>query len=186
MKPKILDACCRMGGSSRGYQLAGLHVIGVDELDCSEGYAGDEFIQGDAVAFIREHGHKFDAIHAGPPCQGQIRITKGNRKREGWSDNHVNLIPEMRAALEAIGRPWVIENGPSEHLRSDIELCGLMFDLPILRHRAFEIGGWSARPERGDPAGVHRVVGDAADRASVRKGGGMTSFPEIHRVSFST
>lgn len=145
MKPKILDACRRMGGSSRGYQLAGLHVTGVDELDCSEGYAGDEFIQGDAVAFIREHGHKFDAIHAGPPCQGQIRITKGNRKREGWSDNHVNLIPEMRRALEATGRPWVIENGPSEHLRSDIELCGLMFDLPILRHRAFEIGGWSAR-----------------------------------------
>lgn len=139
---RILDAFCRKGGSSAGYVAAGFHVTGVDIEDHSDGYAGHEFIRGDAVEFIKQHGHEFHAIHAGPPCQNQIRITKGNRGRKGWTDNHVNLIPETRAALDAVGRPYVIENGPSEHLRPDVELCGLMFGLPILRHRYFEIANW--------------------------------------------
>ena len=144
----MLDAYCRMGGSSAGYVAAGARVIGVDKKDCSDGYAGHEFVQGDAIAFIRRYGHLFSLIHTGPPCQGQIRITKANRKRDGWTDKHVNLIPDTRAALDDVGVPYVIENGPSEHLRSDVELCGLMFGLPLLRHRAFELGGWSAtQPE---------------------------------------
>jgi hypothetical protein len=141
---RILDAFCRKGGSSAGYAAAGFHVTGVDIEDHSSGYAGHEFIQGDAVEFIKLHGHEFDAIHAGPPCQGQIAITQGNRKREGWTDEHVNLIPDTREALESVGKPYIIENGPSKHLRADLLLCGLSFDLPTFRHRAFELGGWSA------------------------------------------
>lgn len=140
---RILDAFCRKGGSSAGYVAAGFHVTGVDIEAHSDGYVGHEFIRGDAVEFIKQHGHEFDAIHAGPPCQGQIRITKGNRGREGWVDDHVNLIPETREALEATGLPYVIENGPSEHIRPDITMCGLMFDLPILRDRSMELGGWT-------------------------------------------
>lgn len=145
---RVLDACCRKGGSSYGYKLAGFHVVGVDELDCADGYAGDEFVQGDAIEFIKAHGHEFHLLHGGPPCQGQIQITKGNRQREGWVDNHVNLIPDMRSVMESTGRPYVIENGPSEHIRPDLTLCGLMFGLPTMRHRSMELGGWSVpQPE---------------------------------------
>lgn len=140
---RVLDAFCRKGGSSAGYRKAGFHVTGVDIEDHSGGYAGHEFVQGDAVAFIKDHGHEFDLIHAGPPCQGQISITKGNRRREGWVDDHVNLIPATREALEVTGQPYVIENGPSEHIRPDVTLCGLMFGLPTMRHRSMELGGWS-------------------------------------------
>src|SRR5688500_14754362 len=66
---RVLDAYCRKGGSSAGYKKAGFHVTGVDKEDHSDAYAGDEFIQGDANEFILEHGHEFDMIHAGPPCQ---------------------------------------------------------------------------------------------------------------------
>lgn len=66
----VLDAYCRMGGSSAGYKAAGARVVGVDKKDCSEGYAGDDFVQGDAVEFIRKYGHLFKIVHAGPPCQG--------------------------------------------------------------------------------------------------------------------
>lgn len=141
---RVLDAYCRKGGSSAGYKRAGFHVTGVDIEDHSEGYAGDEFVQGDAIGFIKEYGHEFDLIHAGPPCQGQIAITQGNRARAGWTDGHVNLIPATREALEATGRPYVIENGPSTHLRPDVVLCGLAFDLPVFRHRYFELGNWTA------------------------------------------
>lgn len=151
-EPLVLDAYCRLGGSSYGYRLAGFRVVGVDKKDCSEGYAGDEFVQGDAVEFIKRHGRKFRLIHTGPPCQGQIAITQANRKRKGWTDDHVNLIPSTRAALEETGRPYVIENGPSRHLRADLTMCGLTFGLQVFRHRSMELGGWSApRPPHIGP-----------------------------------
>lgn len=142
---RLLDLYCCQGGATRGYQLAGFEVTGVDIMPQSR-YCGTHFHQADALEFVRDNGafilSYFDAISASPPCQGQIRITKANRKREGWTDDHVNLIPETRELLDDLGLPYVIENGPSEHIRPDITLCGLMFGLPILRDRSFEIGHW--------------------------------------------
>lgn len=38
--------------------------------------------------------------------------------------------------------------GVSKHLHPDVVLCGLMFGLPVLRDRYFELGGWTTdRPE---------------------------------------
>lgn len=151
MKPLLIDAYCCSGGATKGYQRAGFRVVGVDIVD-KPNYCGDEFHRGDAIEFIREHGHEAALIHTGPPCQGQIAITAGNRKRSGWTDSHVNLIPETRKALDSVATPYVIENGPSKHLRPDVVLCGLMFKLPTLRHRYFELGGWSApQPDHVGP-----------------------------------
>jgi len=132
-----------------GYIRAGFDVVGVDIEDHSDGYPG-EFVQGDALAYLLEHGGEFDAVHLSPPCQGQIAITQANRAREGWEDDHVNLLP---AARKALGRgtwswtPSVIENGPSDAIRPDLVLCGLSFGLPTLRHRSFEFHGpTAARP----------------------------------------
>jgi len=67
MKPRLLDAFCCQGGAGMGYSRAGFDVTGIDiELQQRYPFA---FFQGDAVAYIREHGHEYDAIHASPPCQ---------------------------------------------------------------------------------------------------------------------
>ena len=54
-RPMLLDTYCKAGGTSRGYQLAGFHVTGVD-IEPQPNYIGDAFYQADAVEFIREHG----------------------------------------------------------------------------------------------------------------------------------
>lgn len=138
MKPRLLDAFCGAGGATRGYQRAGFHVTGVD-IAPQPNYCGDEFHRGDAVEFIRGHGHEFDAIHASPPCQSSSLITKGtNRGRE-----YPELIPPTREALLATGRPWAIENVIGAAIRRDLLLCGEMFPgLRVIRHRVFEAYGW--------------------------------------------
>jgi DNA (cytosine-5)-methyltransferase 1 len=40
--------------------------------------------------------------------------------------------------LTEVGLPYVIENVPGAPLRRDLLLCGVMFGLPIARHRLFE------------------------------------------------
>ena len=101
---RILDLFCCEGGAAAGYQRAGWTVTGIDrERRFGKRYPGT-FFAADALDFVTEHGHKYDAIHASPPCQG---YTRGNAGRETkWP----KLIPETRAALEATGLPYVIEN----------------------------------------------------------------------------
>ncbi|MFJ6552812.1 hypothetical protein ACIQNT_11205 [Streptomyces luteogriseus] len=62
---RVLDAYCCIGGGTKGIKRAipGVHVTGVD-IQAQPDYCGDAFHQGDAIEFIREHGHEFDFIHA--------------------------------------------------------------------------------------------------------------------------
>jgi DNA (cytosine-5)-methyltransferase 1 len=134
---RLLDLYCGAGGSARGYQLAGFHVTGVDNRPQPR-YAGDAFVQADALEYIAAHGHEYDAIHASPPCQAYATVT-------GWSGDradHPDLLGPTRDALIATGRPWVIENVVSAPMRPDVVLCGQMFGLRTYRHRWFELGGW--------------------------------------------
>jgi DNA (cytosine-5)-methyltransferase 1 len=141
-----------------GYHRAGFEVTGVDLEPMHDVYPYT-FIQGDAIAYVCEHGHEYDAIHASPPCQDKIAITAGNRARPGWTDDHVNLVPSVRAALAAVRArrpvPTVIECGVGRHLRRDLRLCGDMFDLAVIRHRWFEIDGAHV-PEPSHPHPKHR------------------------------
>lgn len=153
---RLLDLCCRKGGAAAGYLRAGFEVTGVDIEDHSDGYPGT-FIQGDAVKFLERHGGNFDAVHISAPCQANIAIVQANRKRKGWTDNHVNLLPAFREAAEWAcdsRTPVVLENGPSKAIRPDLVLCGLSFGLPTLRHRSFEFYG-PVRPEQ-PPHQSHR------------------------------
>jgi DNA (cytosine-5)-methyltransferase 1 len=80
--PLLLDAYCGQGGASEGYYRAGFNVVGVDNKP-QPNYPF-EFHQGDAVEFIKEHGHEFDAIAASPPCQagaGGVGRALGDRER---------------------------------------------------------------------------------------------------------
>lgn len=156
-RPRLLDAFCRKGGSSAGYIAAGWDVTGVDIEDHADGYPGT-FVQGDAVEYILAHGHEFDAIHAGPPCQADCALTAGtNAYRAGM---HTSWLAATRAALDAVGRPYVIEQPVGRaRLRRDLLLCGLMFDLRVFRHRQFELGGWTAANPPHPSHRGHRVAG---------------------------
>lgn len=156
MKPRLLDAYCCAGGAGYGYHLAGFEVVGVD-IDPQPNYPF-EFHQGDAVEFIKEHGAEFDAIHASPPCQAHTTLTKGNVHR-GIGLDHIDLIPATREALEASGRPFVIENVEGAPLQADVVLCGLMFGLKVFRHRLFELGGWAMLSPAHPTHVGHRVAG---------------------------
>ena len=132
---RVLDVFCCQGGASKGYSDAGFNVVGVD-LSPQPRYPFT-FVQADAIAFISEHGHEFDFIHASPPCQ---RYSATQRIQ---GNDHPDLIGPTREALTATGRPWVIENvmDAAPELRNPVMLCGEMFGIRTYRHRLFESGG---------------------------------------------
>lgn len=181
---KLLDLFCCEGGAAIGYARAGWDVTGVDlEPKFAKRYPF-EFHTADALEYVREHGHEYDAIHASPPCQG---YTRGNAGRvTKWP----KLIPQVRDALEATGKPYVIENvkdaGPE--MRDPIGLCGCMFNLSTIdtdgvrihlqRLRLFESNLPIAPPRPCDHSAHEWVAGayggarrDKYEAKYVRKGG---------------
>jgi DNA (cytosine-5)-methyltransferase 1 len=146
----LLDLFCGAGGAARGYQLAGFHVTGVD-IKPQPRYAGDYFIQADALDYLDEALDRFcpfnlyDVIHASPPCQRYAGITKV----AGDQAQHPDLIAPTRGLLIATGLPYVIENVPDarRELVNPIYICGSMFDPPldVKRHRYFE-ANWPLEP----------------------------------------
>lgn len=136
----LLDAFCCQGGGALGYARAGFEVVGVD-VRPQRRYPFT-FVQADALEYIAEHGHEFDVIHASPPCQ-RYSITRHTHGKE-----HPDLVGPTRDALEATGRPYVIENVVGAPLRDPLMLCGSEFNLTatdddgtplrLERHRLFE------------------------------------------------
>lgn len=140
-RPLLLDLYSCAGGAAVGYYRAGFDVVGVD-VNPQPRYPF-RHVQADALAYLSEHWWQFDAIHASPPCQ---RYTLARKMRGDRAKEHPDLLPPTRAALQACGVPWVIENVPGSPMRPDVVLCGTMFGLgwaglPIYRHRWFEAGG---------------------------------------------
>lgn len=134
---RLLDLFCKAGGAAMGYHRAGFdEIVGID-IEPQKRYPF-EFVQCDALEYVRDHWMEFDAIHASPPCQAYVKgLNKVNQAR-GRIGNHKDLVPATRAALERTCLPWVIENVVGAPLRSPIMLCGSSFGLPIFRHRLFE------------------------------------------------
>lgn len=146
-KPVLVDLFCCAGGAAEGYKRAGFFVVGID-IKPQPRYAGDEFIQMDALDF--RSWDFVDAVHASPPCQGYSDM----RHRTGRE--YPMLIEPVREMLEK--RPWlpyVIENVEGAPLRNPTMLCGTMFPgLRVIRHRLFE----SNLPLLAPPHGKHPLV----------------------------
>lgn len=143
---RLLDLFCCQGGASAGYVKAGFDVTGVD-VDPQPRYPYT-FVRADAIEYVKAHGHEFDAIHASPPCQFDSDCQRIMQR------DHPDLIGPTREALDATGKPWVIENvsGAVPKLRGPIVLCGLMFGMSrTYRHRFFEAGGGLVLPQLGHP-----------------------------------
>ena len=133
---RLLDLFSGAGGAAVGYSRAGFDVVGVD-IKPQKNYPF-EFHCADAFAFLEKHGHEFDVIHASPPCQAFSAARTFN------NNVHPDLLTPMRTALDALARPWIIENVPNAPMRVDILLCGSQFGLKtqrggLIRHRWFEL-----------------------------------------------
>ena len=161
---KLLDLYCKAGGASRGYQLAGFEVVGVD-IKKQKRYPY-EFIQADCLELMKdmEFLRSFDVIAASPPCQTHS-ITQHLRNAQGKSTDKIDLIPQTREALVASGKPYVIENVPGSPLINPIQMCGSHFELKVRRHRRFEsnlplIGSPCKHKEQGKPVGIYCSMRD--------------------------
>jgi DNA (cytosine-5)-methyltransferase 1 len=161
---KLLDLYCKAGGASKGYQLAGFEVVGVD-IKKQKRYPY-EFIQADCLELMKDMNflRSFDVITASPPCQTHS-ITQHLRNAQGKSTDKVDLIPQTREALIASGKPYVIENVPGAPLINPIQMCGSYFGLKVRRHRRFEsnlpiVGSPCDHKNQGKPVGVYGSMRD--------------------------
>lgn len=129
-KPVLLDLFCGAGGAAWGYHLAGFQVVGVDHQP--QPHYPFAFIQDDAFNWLAYAGHTYDAIHASPPCQAYSKLAKMTKK------TYEQLIEPTRQALNALGKPYIIENVVGAPLQNPVRLCGSQFGLKVYRHRLFE------------------------------------------------
>ena len=191
-RPRLLDLFCCAGGAATGYHRAGFDVVGVD-IAPRPNYPFT-FVQGDALSVLSDliatgHVDQFAAVHASPPCQAGCALTVGTNASRGWGGTHVDLVTATRTLLDVTGRPYVIEqpNGRAP-IRRDLRLCGEMFGLGVIRHRNFELGGWTSpqpahRPHRGPVRGWrHGVYRDGPYVAAYDSGGGKATIPEMQQA----
>lgn len=161
-RPLLLDLFCGAGGAAMGYHRGGFDVLGID-LEPQPRYPFP-FIRGDALEWLATASFgelaAYAAIHASPPCQA-YSVAAHNRRESGAT--YPDLIAATRAALEATGLPWIIENVPRSPLRADFVLCGCMFGRPYLqRERWFETSwhGFDLRPRCYHATPALSVTGD--------------------------
>ncbi len=134
---RLLDLFCGAGGAAVGYHRAGFEDITGVDIKPMPRYPF-EFVQGDALEYVIEHGAEFDVIHASPPCQMHSRLS------HLAGPEHKDYIPETRRLLVDSGTIYVIENVPGAPLINPFMLCGTMFGLrtsngaQLRRHRLFE------------------------------------------------
>lgn len=176
MKRRALDMFCKEGGATRGYQQAGFYVVGVDKV-AQPRYVGDEFIKADALDVLAdlEYLRSFDVLVGSPPCQAHSALAASN------PHTYADFIPQTRAAFQASGQPYVIENVVGAPLHNPITLCGSMFglgagDYQLLRHRLFESNVPMLTPAcTHDPA--RPVIGVYGNKARCRRrGNGIPSM----------
>ncbi|MEV7345569.1 DNA methylase [Streptomyces sp. NPDC093544] len=170
LRPRALDLYSCAGGAGTGLQRAGFDVDGCDIAD-RPNYPFP-YHRGEALKYLAHligtgEIYRYTFVHASPPCQHGCALTVGTNASQGWGGTHVDLVAPTRALLELTGLPFVIEqpNGRAD-LRKDLTLCGEMFGLGVIRHRNFELGGWTIEqpthlPHRGRVRGYTEFIGRA-------------------------
>lgn len=131
---RFLDLFCKAGGGAVGYSRAGFDdIVGVD-IEPQPRYPF-EFVLGDALEYLAEHGHEFDAIHASPPCQW-VTLAANQWRCQGRV--YPELLEPTRDALRLVGQPYIIEQPVGQVLINPVLLNGAMFGLRVRRNRYFE------------------------------------------------
>lgn len=146
-----------------GYALAGFEVTGID-VKHGKRYPYT-YIKGDVRDYLsQDYLSNFDVIAASPPCQ-TFSATRHLRDAQGKSTSKVNMIPEVRAALLASCKPYIIENVPHAPLLDPVQVCGSAFGLKVRRHRLFEsnlklVGTHCDHKGQGRPVGIYGSMRD--------------------------
>lgn len=173
-RPEVLDLFCCSGGAGRGYDLAGLHPTGVDNVPRPR--YPYRFFKADALEYLSDiiatgEVRRYVLIHASPPCQEACSLTVGTNRSKGWGGDHEQFIPRLRPLLVASGLPYVIEQPEGKApIRRDLRLCMDMWpvDPPrVFRHRYFEVHGFAV-PEPHHPSHKGPLAGVPAERRRVR------------------
>jgi DNA (cytosine-5)-methyltransferase 1 len=194
---KLLDLFCGEGGAATGYFTAGWDVHGVDYDNARLRHYPYDCDRADALDYLYAHGHRYDLIHASPPCTGYTRGTVGIKDRD---TRYTRLIAATRAALIDVGKPWIIENvaGAAPEMNTPLLLCGRMFGLythdadgrllVLDRHRLFESPLIFRQPVHPDHHRGKITVGGAyggarndPHEARYQRGGGYVPHPNIQR-----
>lgn len=148
-RPRLLDLCCGAGGATRGYQISGFHVTGIDNK-MQPHYVGHDFIVADIIQYLTNNldyiKNTYHVVHASPPCQYWC---EGSNR-----DQHRDLITPIRPLLQELNLPYIIENVKhtplypppnlttptklNDYRPKPLELCGSMFGLGTYRDRWFE------------------------------------------------
>lgn len=204
--PRLLDAYAGSGGAAMGYHRAGFEVEGVDNNKARIAEYPFKCHYGDAIGFILEHGHEFDAVHTSPPCTGYTQATSAIPDRINKYDR---LIGATRAALEEVGGVYVIENVVSKitraELRDPLMLCWSMFHTPgsvldddgtplqMRRHRLFESNVPLMPPATcHHPSGIQFAGSYSGSRRDkdearlIRKGGYVPKSLDVQRALLGT
>ncbi|MGV9389892.1 DNA methylase [Streptomyces olivaceus] len=188
-RPLLLDLFSCAGGAAMGYLRAGFRVHGCD-IAHRPNYPFP-YHRGDALAHLAHlittgEIRRYAFVHASPPCQAKCSLTIGTNRSKGWGGTHEDLVAPTRELLDQTGLPYVIEqpNGRAE-IRKDLRLCGEMYGLGVIRHRNFELGGWSAPqpahvPHRGRVRGYrHGEFHEGPYVAPYGNGGGKPTVAEL-------
>lgn len=151
---KLLDLYCCGGGAGYGYEKAGFDVTGID-IEPQPKHRGN-FIQADAIEYLKEHWSEYDVVHASPPCQAYSSASMQFRIA---GKEYIDLIELTRIELIKTGLPYIIENVPGSPLINPIELCGAMFGMKTYRHRLFESNINLVAPEHPKHANKNAKMG---------------------------
>lgn len=182
---KGVDLFTGVGGAFKGYERAGIEMIASVDIEHQPDHPDPyTFFKQDALQFLRlwisgRHRVNADFVHVSPPCQAACTLTAGTNAH--LADRYVDIYDETKELLEQLGLPFVMEN---PRARPDVVLCGEMFGLDVIRHRRFELGGWTTtKPEhvkhRGRVKGMrHGVWYEGPYYAVYGEGGGKGSVPE--------
>jgi DNA (cytosine-5)-methyltransferase 1 len=178
VRPRLLDLFCGAGGAAMGYSRAGFDVVGVD-INPQPRFPF-EFHQADAMTLPLGG---YDVIHASPPCQAYSRL-----RHLPWlkGREYPALLDATRVRLHSSGRPWVIENVEDAPMPYSVVLCGVMFGLPVYRHRRFGASFLMWQPEHEKH--THTLAAGRASMATrYRKTSGVTGIfvKEISRGSLA-
>ncbi len=154
---KILDLYCGAGGASKGLKQAFPHavIIGVDnvlnkrdEYPYSFRWSAIETAEGLYPGLIKYA----DLIWASPPCQKYTYASKGARNK---GKQYPDMMSFTRDLLLKSGKPFIMENVTTAPIRKDLILDGTMFNMKIIRRRAFEIHGFKCeQPPKGKKIGT--------------------------------
>ena len=150
---RILDLYCGGGGASVGMLNAGAsHITGVD-IEYQPEYPAMDLFRAGSFSFLQANVLDLDVafiktfhfVWASPPCQAySYAAHRWRNSGRTWPD----LLDDTRQILLQARVPFVIENVAGAPMRHDLMLCGEMFGLKVIRHRYFELHGFSAaQPE---------------------------------------